>query len=147
LIAHRSRAGASAFERRLQLRVAAGLEAKLFALIDYPACRGELFELAEFRLDDLVGLGLLRLSAREAELPLDLGDYIVNAGEILFHPLELPLAHLAPSLEEREAGGFLDQGAQLVRLGLDYFFDTALLDQRVSTAVNLRRHEKFGDVF
>ena len=123
-----------------------GLNRQLFALIDQPARRRVTLQLAEFRFDDLVGLRFFRLPAREAELTLDLAEHVIDAREIFLDPLELALAHLAPALEQRQARGFLDQRAQLVRLGLDDFLDAALLDQRVAAAVNLRGHEKFGDV-
>src|ERR1700688_3649967 len=102
LLADRSRDSASAFECRLQLRVAISLNAEFLALIDNSPRRRKAFELAELRLDDFVGLGLFCLAAREAELALDFGDYIVNAGEIFFDPFELALAHLAASFEQRE---------------------------------------------
>ena len=66
LLAYRGGARACAVERDLQLRVAAGLDGELVALIDQSPCRGVAFQLAEFRLDDLVGLGFPRLPAREA---------------------------------------------------------------------------------
>src|SRR5208337_5006421 len=146
LLAYRGNAGASAVEPALQLRVAAGLRRQLFALIDQAPCRGVTFQFAEFGLDDFVGLGFFGLPAREAELTLDFAEHVVHAGEIFLHALELALAHLAPALEQRQAGSFLDESAQLVRLGLDNFLDSALLDQRIAAAVNLRRHEELGDV-
>src|SRR5208282_3172993 len=146
LLAYRRGSGARAVERALQLRIAAGLRRQLQALIDQSSRSGVTFQLAELRLDDLVGLGFPGLPARETELTLDFAEHVVHAREIFLHALELALAHLAPALEERQARGFLDEGAQLVRLGLDDFLDAALLDERVAAAVNLRGHEEFGDV-
>ena len=66
LLANRGGAGARAVERALQLHVAVGLSRQLFALID-ESSRGRIaLELAELRLDDLVGLSFFRLPAREA---------------------------------------------------------------------------------
>ena len=146
LLAYRRTAGARAVERALQLRVATVLRRQLFALIDQPARGRVALEFAELGLDDFVSLGLLGLPAREAELALDFAEHVIDAREIFLDALELALAHLAPALEQRQARRFLDQRAQLVRLGLDNFLDSALLDQRVAAAVNLRGHEKFGDV-
>ena len=146
ILADSGGSGARGVERALQLRVAAGLRRQLFALIEQPSRRGVALQLAELRLDDLVGLGFPCLPAGEAELTLDFAEHVVHAREIFLHALELALAHLAPALEQRQAGGFLDQSAELVRLGLDNFLDAALLDQRVAAAVNLRGHEKLGDV-
>ncbi len=66
LIAYRGTAGASAVEHAFQFRVTTVLRRQLFALIDQTPRRGVAFQLAQFRLDDLVSLGFFGLPAREA---------------------------------------------------------------------------------
>ena len=115
--------------------------------LDQAAAGRQPFELRKLRTNQLVGFSLLCLPAREIELAFDLAQHVVDAREVFLDPLELALAHLAPPLEQGEAGGLLDHRAQFLRFGLDYFLDSALLNKCVATAVNLRGHEEFGDVF
>ena len=104
------------FARRLALGVeflgacATFLEAN--ALLEQPAGSRKPFQLGKLETDGFVGLGLLGLAARKSELAFDFGQHVVDAREIFAHALELALAHLAPSLEQRQPGGLFDHPAQ-----------------------------------
>src|SRR5580704_17444997 len=110
---------ASRFGTRAQIGLAVGLIGELDTLVDDAAARLQSLKLGKLRLDDLVSLGLLGLAARVIELALDLAQHIVDAREIFAHALKFALADIAPALDQRQPGRFLDHPANLMRLALD----------------------------
>ncbi len=116
------------------------------ALFEQPARGSQPFQFGQLDANRLIGLGLFGLAAGERQLAFDFGQHVVDAGEVLAHAVELALAHLASALEKRKPGRLFDHPAQLSRLGLDDLLDSALFDQGVAAAMNLRGHEELGDV-
>ena len=71
---------------------------------------------------------LPRLALQRFILLLDLRNYVVEAGEVLFSGAETQFRLVATTVEPGDAGGFLQQRAPVDRLGRDQLADLALSD-------------------
>ena len=127
-------------------KFAGGLRGEFRMLLEQTACSGELFQFRQFAADKLVGFGFLSLAPGEVELALNFAQYIVDSREVLAHAFQFALADLAAPLEQREPSRLLDHRTQFSRFGLDYLVDASLLDERVAAAMDLRGHEKLGNI-
>jgi putative FmdB family regulatory protein len=103
----------------------------------------EVFELVAVR-DVALGLGGLALEGREA--PLDLGDDVPDAQEVLARLVHLELGLLLPGLVLGDAGGLLDEEAAVLGAGGDDEPDLALLDDGVRLGADAGAEEEVGDV-
>src|SRR5262249_10483764 len=93
-----------------------------------------------------VALGLRGLALERTEVPLDLGDDVAHAQEVLRRELHLALGLLLLALELRDAGRFLDEETTVLGLGRDDEADLALLDDRVRLRAGGGAEEEIRDV-
>ena len=73
---------------------------------------------------------LPRLALQRVELRVDLGDDVVEPGEILLGGAQPELGLVAAVVQAGDAGGLFEEGAPVLRLGGDQFADPALADHR-----------------
>ena len=84
---------------------------------------------------------------REAlELVAQLQPDVLDARQVLARVREAPFGLLAPLLVLRHAGGFFEEDAQLLGLGLDDAGNHPLLDDRVGARAQARAEEQVVDV-
>jgi hypothetical protein len=94
----------------------------------------------------LVPLRLRALPCQRANLRRDLGDQVLEAGQVLLRALEAPLRRLPPVLVAADAGRLLEHLAPLLRaIGQDRV-DHALLDDRVRVRTEARVAADVEDV-
>ena len=93
------------------------------------------------------------VAARRAGLPLQVADLAVDFVAHVLEPLQVlarighaRLGLAAALLVTRDAGGLLDEGAQVLGLGLDDARDHALLDDGVAARAQAGAQEQLGDV-
>ena len=126
--------GGSGFERggglfgfRFQRDVAAGEN------------RAELaFELA---FQFLIALRFRRLALERIDLAGDFFQDVEHAGEILLGAFEFGFGEAAAALVFRDARGFFDDGAAVLRFRREDLADAALLDDRVAFRAEAAAHE------
>ncbi len=94
----------------------------------------------------LVALGGARLALQALELLLHLVAHVVQALEVLLGVMDAALGLAAALLVLGDAGGLLQEHAQLVGLGLDQARDGALLDDGVAAGAEAGAEEQVGDV-
>ena len=97
-------------------------------------------------LQRLPALGRAGLAVQVVELLVDLVAHVLHAVEVLAGGLDPAFGFLAALLVLGDAGGFLQVGAQFVRVGFDDLADHALLDDRVAARSQARTQEKIGDI-
>ena len=90
--------------------------------------------------------GDLRLRFELFELGAELLPDVLDPREILARVGDPRLGFLAPLLVLRHARRFLEEDAQLLRLGLDHTRDHPLLDDRVGARTETRAQEQVVDV-
>ena len=103
-------------------------------------------EVLELLLVGDVPLGLRRLTLERTDVPLDLGDDVAHAQQVLLRELHLPLGLLLLRLELGDAGGLLDEHPPVFRLGRHDEPDLPLLDDRVRLRPRAGAEEEVGDV-
>ena len=82
----------------------------------------------------------------ERHLPLELAQDVVDAQQVVARALHLALGGELAGAEARGAGGFLDEEAQVLRLGVDELLDAPLLDDGVRLRADAGAEEQLGDV-
>ena len=115
-LARRELASASRRSRRVQPLDLAGLELDPADELEVPVRRLVELQVLELVAVGDVALGLRGLALERAEVPLDLGDDVADAQQVLLRQLHLPLGLLLPRLELGDAGGLLDEQAPVFRL-------------------------------
>jgi len=103
----------------------------------------------ELTLLGLVFLVLLRrlsLTVQAFELALQLLAQVGQARQVLLGAADTVLGLATALLVLGDAGGFLDEIAQLLGLGLDQLADHALLDDRVAARPQTGAEEDIGDI-
>ncbi len=80
------------------------------------------------------------------QLRAELDPDILDAGQVLARVGQASFGFLAPLLVLRDAGGLLQEHAELLGLGLDHARDHALLDDRVGARPEARAEEEIVDV-
>ena len=88
-----------------------------------------------------ITLGLFRLQFHRANLPLDLAHDVIYAQKILLGALEFLFGDDFAAFIFARAGGFFDQGAPVLRFGIDQLVDFALLDDGVGFAADAGAQE------
>ncbi len=91
--------------------------------------------------DGAVAVGLPGLTLQPLQLRLQLPAQILGAGEIGFGGAQLQLGLVAAGMQAGDAGGFLQDGTTVVRLGIDQAADRALAHQ----AGGMRAGGKIGE--
>ena len=86
--------------------------------------------LADLAGEVAVARRLARLALQRLELLLDLGDHVVEPGEILLGGAQPQLGLVAAVVQAGDAGRLLEQRAAVLRLGGDQLADAALADHR-----------------
>jgi hypothetical protein len=71
---------------------------------------------------------LTRLTLQAFDLAFELSDHVVEPFEILLGGAQAQLRLVAARVQAGDAGGFLEQRAACLRLGLDQLADAALPD-------------------
>ena len=103
-------------------------------------------ELGQFLEARLVAARLAGLPLQRADLPLHLADDVGEADEIRLGVLELAQRLLFLALVLRDAGGFLENRAAILRARREDRVDLALLHDRVGGAADAGVHEQAVDV-
>ena len=103
-------------------------------------------EVALLGLQRFVLLRLLRLALERVELPAHLVHDVTHAHEVLAGRVELALGLVALLLVARDAGGFLDEYAALVRLRGQDVVELVLIHHRVGARVGAGAGEEVEDV-
>ena len=112
-----------------------------------PPERGQLgLELTLLGLVFLIFLGGLGLTMQAFELALQLLAQVGQARQVLVGAADAALGLAAALLVLGDTGGFLDEVAQILGLGLDQLADHALLDDRVAARPEARAEEDVGNV-
>ncbi len=91
---------------------------------------GEGFQRLDFLAQRLVFARLAGLAAQALQLALDLCGHFGEAFQIGLGGAQLQLGLMAAGVEPRNAGGFFQDAAAVLRLGGDQFRDLALPDKR-----------------
>ena len=91
-------------------------------------------------------LRLLRLIPQRLHLQLQFGDLVVDAHQILFRTLQLPLRLLLAVAELGDAGGLLEDLAALAALGGEDLIDAALTDDGIALTAHAGIHEQLRHV-
>jgi len=103
-------------------------------------------EIALLTLQGLVLLRLLGLALERIELPAHLVHDVAHTRQVLAGGVELALGLVALLLVARDAGGFLDEHAPLVRLGRQDVIQLVLVHHRVGARVGAGAREEVEDV-
>src|SRR5262249_46086068 len=94
----------------------------------------------------LVALGFGRLQLDAAELLVDLFEDVAEAGQVLIDALQPAEGFGLLGLEPAEARRLLEDGAAVLRGGLQQYVDAALLDDGVGVVAGAAAQEKVLDV-
>ena len=86
----------------------------------------------QFRLQFAVALRLRRLTLQRIHLAADFFQDVEDARQICLGRFELRFGEPLLCLETRDAGGFFDDRAAVLRLGAEDLPDASLLDDRVA---------------
>ena len=97
-------------------------------------------------LQRAVLLGLLGHAVEVLDLPIELAQDVVDAQQVLARALHLALGSQFAAAIQRRAGGFLDEQAAILRLGVDQLLDAPLLDDRVGLGADAGAEKELGDV-
>ena len=89
--------------------------------------------LAHLGRDLAVADRLARLLLQAFDLPGELADHVLDAGEVGLGGLQPQFGLVAAGMQAGDAGGIFQHAAALFRLGLDDLADLALVDQRRRT--------------
>jgi len=81
-----------------------------------------------------------------SQSPLDFVEDIAEAQEVLLGASEFPFGLFAFGLVLGDAGGFLEDEAAFVRVGLEQHVHLALFDEAVGIDADAGVHEEFADV-
>ena len=96
--------------------------------------------------EDQVLLRLFRLILQGTDLQFQLGNFVVDADQVLLRPLQLPLGLFLPMAELGNAGGFLEDLPALAALGGQNLVDLALADDGVALSAHAGIHEQLGHI-
>ena len=102
--------------------------------------------LPQVSLDRLRAAGGLGLPGQGLELAAELADQVLETVEVGLHRLQLALGLLFATPMLEHAGGFLDEGAALLRARLQDLGQAALADDDVHFAADARIAEQLLDV-
>ncbi len=97
-------------------------------------------------LELLVALCLQRLVLDRTDTRVDLSQHILQAGEILIHPIQAAQGLLALALELADARRLLEQKATILGAGLQQAVHLALLHHRVGVDADTGVHEELTDI-
>ena len=97
-------------------------------------------------LQRLVAARGRRLALQVADLLVDFVAHVLQALEVFARVGDARLGFLAALLVAGDAGGFLDEGAHVIGLGLDDARDHALLDDGVAARSQAGAQEQLRDV-
>ncbi|MNZ64336.1 hypothetical protein D3C78_825040 [compost metagenome] len=103
-------------------------------------------QLAFLGLVFAVLLGRLGLAVQALQLALQLFAQVGQARQVFLGAADAALGFAAALLVLGDAGGFLDEVAQVLGLGLDQLGDHPLLDDRVAARAQAGAEEDVGDV-
>ena len=103
-------------------------------------------EMAQAMAEALVSHGLGRLASQAADLPADFAHHVGHAREILVGQCELAQRFPPQALILGDAGGLLEHGPPLLRLGRQDLVDLALRHDRIARAPYPGVHEQLLDV-
>jgi hypothetical protein len=101
---------------------------------------------AQFFAQSGVTLGFGGLALENPHLARDFLEDVIHSGEILFGRLEAKFCEALFGLEAGDAGGLLDDGAAVERLGGEQLADALLADDGVGLASEAGAHEDVLDV-
>src|SRR5262249_35044030 len=113
-----------------------------------PPARGHdaQIELAQRALDAMVLLRASRLALQRAHLALELAQHVVHPDQVVARALHLALRRDLAGAKARDAGGLLEEQAEILRLRVDDLLDAPLLDDRVRARPGAGAEEQLGDV-
>ena len=141
-----AQAGVLAFELvRGALDIALGAFALRLRLVALEQPQ-QLLLLRQFVVEFVVLAGDRGLCLEALHLGAELDADVLDAGQVLARVGDATLGFLAPLLVTGDAGGFLEEDAQLVRLRLDDARDHALADDGVGARAKAGAEEQVGDV-
>src|SRR5713226_3677971 len=104
------------------------------------------FFLFELGLERFISFCLLCLELEAPDLTLNFPDNVADSEQVFSRALQFPLRDQLAAFILACAGGFLDKGTALFRLGVDHLIHTALLHDGIGFVSHPCPQKEFDDV-